>query len=402
MFYDMPVTLFYDGYGGVPPWGPSVTITTPTGGFQNPWLGYPGGNPFPIQLSKNVAFPSSGNYLTVPLNVHNTYLEQWNLSIQRQLGKDWLASASYLGNNTIHMWAAVNLNPAVYIPGASCVLNGVTYSPCSSLNNTQARQALRLINPTQGAYINSLTSLDDGATASYEGLLLSLQHRLARDFSVLANYTWSHCIADPVTTLLGGSYTNPNDRRFDRGNCGGIDIRHNVNISGVLQSPNFSNRTVRALATGWQLAPIISVHSGSYFTVTTGVDNALNNIASQRPNQIAANPYCTSQGPNCWLNASAFAAPATGTFGSSGPNSLLGPGFLQVDVSASRRFTLVEHHTLEFRADIFNLPNKVNFSIPVTTPLTSSNFGKITSDITAPGSASGDPRIIQLSLKYAF
>jgi hypothetical protein len=402
MFYDMPVTLFYDGYGGVPPWGPSVTIPTPTGGFQNPWQGYPGGNPFPIQLSKNVAFPQSGNYLTVPLNVHNTYLEQWNLSIQRQFAKDWLVSASYLGNNTIHMWAPVSLNPAVYIPGASCVLNGVSYSPCSSLNNTTARQALRLANPSQGVYINGLTSLDDGATATYEGLLVSVQHRLAKNFSVLGNYTWSHCIADPITTLLGGSYTNPSNRRFDRGNCGGIDIRHNVNISGVFQMPNFSSRFVRAVAGGWQMAPIISVRTGSYFTVTTGVDNALNNIAGQRPNQTAVNPYCANQGPSCWINASAFAAPDTGTFGNSGANSLLGPAFLQVDVSVSRRFRLMEHHTIEFRADVFNVPNTVNFSIPVTTPLTSSNFGKITSDFTAPGSASGDPRIIQLSLKYAF
>lgn len=401
LFYDLPDTLFYDGYGGVPPWGPSVTIPTPVGGFANPWLGYPGGNPFPIQLSKNVTFPQSGNYLTVPLQLHSTYLEQWNLSVQRQFGKDWLASASYLGNNTIHMWAAVSLNPAVYIPGASCVINGVSYSPCSSLTNTQPRQTLRLINPSQGVFINGLTGLDDGATASYNALLLSLQHRLSRNFSVLANYTYSHCIADPVTTLLGGSYTNPNDRRFDRGNCGGVDIRHNVNISGVLQSPNFSNRIARAVAGGWQMAPIISVRTGSYFTVTTGVDNALNNVGGQRPNQIAANPYCAVQGANCWISAPAFAAPANGTFGSSGANSLLGPAFLQVDVSVSRRFTLVEHHTLEFRADIFNVPNAVNFSIPVTT-LNATNFGKITSDITAPGSASGDPRIIQLSLKYAF
>jgi hypothetical protein len=166
--------------------------------------------------------------------------------------------------------------------------------------------------------------------------------------------------------------------------------------------PNFSSRIVRAVAGGWQMAPIISVHTGSYFTVTTGVDNALNNIAGQRPNQTAINPYCPNQGPNCWINASAFAAPDPGTLGSSGANSLLGPALLQVDVSVSRRFTLVEHHTLEFRADFFNVPNTVNFSIPVTTPLTSANFGKITSDITAPGSASGDPRIIQLSLKYAF
>ena len=97
MFYDFPHTLFYDAYGGEAPWAPGVTIPTPVGGFANPWLGYPGGNPFPISISKNSPFPSSAGYLTVPLNLHTTYLEQWNLSIQRQFGKDWLISGELSG-----------------------------------------------------------------------------------------------------------------------------------------------------------------------------------------------------------------------------------------------------------------------------------------------------------------
>src|SRR6185437_6109208 len=113
-----------------------------------------------------------------------TYLEQWNLSIQKQFGKDWLASASYLGNNTVHMWAAVTEDPSVYIPDASCVLNGTTYAPCSSLGNSTARRLLTLQNPSQGAYINNLTALDDGATSSYNAMLLSIQHRLASNFTV--------------------------------------------------------------------------------------------------------------------------------------------------------------------------------------------------------------------------
>jgi hypothetical protein len=249
--------------------------------------------------------------------------------------------------------------------------------------------------------ISNITALDDGATASYEAMLLSLNHRLSKNFTVLANYTWSHCIADPVTTLLGGSYTDPGDRRLDRGNCGGIDIRHLLNISGVIQSPKFGSRVVEAIAGNWQLAPIIGLHSGSPFTLSTGVDNALNNIGGQRPNQIGTNPYCAVKGPNCWISPGAFIAPATGTFGDSPNNSLVGPGYFQIDASLSRRFVLHENHTLEFRADAFNVLNGVNFSTPVNT-LNASNFGRITSDITAPGSASGDPRILQLSLKYAF
>ena len=135
--------------------------------------------------------------------------------------------------------------------------------------------------------------------------------------------------------------------------------------------------------------------------MTTGVDNALNNIGGQRPNLINPNPYCASQGPNCWVSAAAFGSPATGTFGNLGSNSLIGPGYIQLDASLSRRIVLHENHTLEFRLDAFNVFNHVNFSTPVSTT-SASNFGHITSDITAPGSSSGDPRILQISAKYAF
>lgn len=401
VFFDFPPTLFYDGYGGTSPWGRGVTVPTPAGGFANPWLNYPGGNPFPYTISSNIAFPTNVGYLTVPLNLKTTNVDQWNLSIQRQFGSNWLASASYLGNNTVHMWSAVSEDPAVYMPGASCVLNGVTYSPCSSLSNTTARLALTLQNPAQGRYISNITALDDGATASYQALLLSMQHRLSNNFTVLANYTWSHCIADPVTTLLGGSYVDPYDRRFDRGNCGGIDIRQLVNVSGVIQSPKFSNRAVEAIAGNWQLSPIFGWHTGAAYTVTTGVDNALDNIGGQRPNLVVANPNCAVQGPNCWISATAFAAPATGTLGNLGNDNLVGPGYFQIDVSLMRRFIVRETNSLEVRVDAFNVLNNVNFSTPITT-MNASNFGQITSDITAPGSASGDPRILQLSMKYVF
>ena len=94
------------------------------------------------------------------------------------------------------------------------------------------------------------------------------------------------------------SYTDPNDRRFDRGNCGGIDVRHVINISGVMQSPKYSNRMVEAIAGNWQLAPIVGWHSGNAFTVSTGVDNALNNVGGQRPN-LVGNPYCAIMSASC-------------------------------------------------------------------------------------------------------
>ena len=404
----MPQTLFYYNYAGEPLWGEGITLTVPQGGFANPWLGYPGGSPYPVSQNPNSTYPQAGYYETVPLHVQNTYVQQWNLTLQRQVGSSWLFKASYLGNETAHLWTDQELNPAVLVPNTAgtplgTCPKGVTVG-CNAIANTQQRRLLTQLNPSQGPYYGQLEYLDDGGTASYNALIVSAEHRLSSHFSMLANYTWSHCIGDPVTTELSGPiYTNPNDRRFDRGNCAYIDIHHNFNLSAVLQSPHYSNRAVQWIAGDWQLAPIVGLHSGSYFAVTTGVDDALNSIGAQRPNQIASNVYCANRNINCWMSSSAFAAPAFGTLGSLGNNSLEGPGYFDVDVSLSRQFRVKEKQYFEIRAESFNIQNRANYLNPgavgiaggaSNSALNSSTFGKIQSDVA--------PRIMQFAVKYAF
>ena len=177
---------------------------------------------------------------------------------RRQVGADWLVSASYLGNQTTHLFSTQHINPAVYIPGGPCTLNGVTYNPCSSTGNISQRRRFSLENPQVGQNFGYVNKIDTGGTASYNGLILSVQRRAARGITVSGNYTWSHCISDPggdASTSLGsgnGGWTNPDNRRFDRGNCttAGTDRRHVFNLSGVAETPSFSNATVRALASG--------------------------------------------------------------------------------------------------------------------------------------------------------
>ncbi len=246
--------------------------------------------------------------------------------------------------------------------------------------------------------------MDDGGTASYQALMVSAEHRLSSHFSMLANYTWSHCIGDLVTTELSGPiYTDPSDRRFDRGNCTAIDIHQNFNLSAVIQSPRYSNRMVEWIAGGWQLAPIVGLHSGSYFGVTTGVDNALTGIGAQRPNQVLPNVYCTNKTINCWMNAAAFNPPAPGTLGNLGNNNLEGPGYFDVDLSLSRQFRVKEKQYFEIRAETFNIQNRANYLNPgavgiaggsANSALNSSTFGKIQSDVS--------PRIMQFAVKYVF
>ncbi len=401
IFYDMPHTLFAYGFSQAPPWGETINRTNVL--FNDPWgpgqgnsAAFPGGNPFPINLNRNFTFPVPGNYTTYPLNLQPTYLEQWNFSIQKQVGANWLFSGSYLGNNTIHLWADAPINAPVYIPG-HCVAGqyGLTApGACSTTANQNFRRPLYLQNPAQGQYFGTIHSLDTGSTASYNALLLSAQHRLSSNFTVLANYTWSHCIAGAFTSELDGvQYTDPANRNFDRGNCAGIDHRTLINLSAEEEAPRFSQRWLQLIAGDWKLSEIMRIQSGSYFSLTTFTDQALNSIGGQRVNQILPNPYPAQQSFAQWFNPSAFAQPATGTFGM-GPNNILGPGTFYINASLVRTVRIRERQTLELRLEAFNLLNHVQPTNPNATINTASTFGKIT--------VFGDPRIMQFALKYLF
>ena len=108
--------------------------------------------------------------------------------------------------------------------------------------------------------------IDAGATANYHGMLLSLQRQAARGITVSGNYTWSHCISDYADLNSIGpdqaeTYTDPNNRRFDRGNCNS-DRRHIVNFTAVAETPQFSNATLRKIASAWPAEPSGSESGG--------------------------------------------------------------------------------------------------------------------------------------------
>src|SRR5207247_979670 len=109
---------------------------------------------------------------------------------------------------------------------------------------------LTLENSQTGQYFGDIPKIAAGGTASYNGLILSLQRRAARGVTVSTNYTWSHCITDPQPggTAIGTrgnlSWTE-NNRHRDRGNCSAAstDRRHIFTLSAVAETPQFSNRT---------------------------------------------------------------------------------------------------------------------------------------------------------------
>ncbi len=184
--------------------------------LSNPWAGYPGGDPYMQNTGTAKSygfFPTSGVYAVSDTNLGSPQINTWNLSIQRQVGK-WLISGSYLGNHTAHLWSSRELNPQIYIPG-NCTAGqyGLTSAgPCSSTSRQQYRGAPQAhpCEPAWGPWYSTIAYLDAGATSSYNGMILSAQHRMSNNFSMLANWTYSHCLADPSTTeLTGPSYMDP-------------------------------------------------------------------------------------------------------------------------------------------------------------------------------------------------
>ncbi|MGH9663144.1 MAG: TonB-dependent receptor domain-containing protein, partial [Bryobacteraceae bacterium] len=276
ILYDVSETWFNERETTNAPVGTLIDVPNPVGGFSDPWLGYPGGNPFP-QNGKAFFPTSGGTYVNMPINPKPTYVANWNVTYQRQLGA-WLASISYLGNKTTHLWSGNGeTNPGIYIPG-NCVAGqyGLTSAgPCSTTSNTNQRRPLYLANPALGAAYGSINTTDDGAVAHYQGLLVSVQHNFAHNFQFNANYTDSYCISDAD---FGAALATPaNSQRFNRhadwGPCI-FDTRHNFNSSIVATSPVTGNSLSSRLLSNWQFAPLIHATSGQPLNIVVGKDNS--------------------------------------------------------------------------------------------------------------------------------
>ena len=382
IMYDIPPLQIYDRFGFGPPWASTITISNPSRGLSDPFATYPGGNPFPQPSPppKNAKFVTAGQYVDLPLYVHPPYMQEWNLSVQRQVGDAWLFTANYMGNKSIHRWVDAYHNYAVYMPGAT-------------VGNTQQRRVLSLLDPAQGAYFSFIGATDDGATAGYHALLLTANHRLSRNFSALLNYTWSHCISDfdAASEMAGPFYQNPNNRAGDRGNCV-VDVRQIFNASIVGLSPHFNDPWTRRLLGNWEVSGISSKRTGFWINAGAGLDNSLSGVGADRPDLIG-DPNSSGGSLSHWINTAAFRANAPGSFGNSGRNNVQGPGAFTFDAALMRRFNLTERHSVQVRVEAFNILNHPVFNNPTTT-FTSSNFGKIL--------GANDPRILQFALKYSF
>src|SRR5438876_2375662 len=397
---------------GSAPWGNRTSLQSVP--LEDPWRDFPGGNPFPLSDGPDARFSAYSNMQSMPFDVRTPTTSSWNLSIQRQIATDWLLSASYLGTETAHIWSQKPINPAIYFPGGPCTLGGVIYNTCSATANTNQRRRFSIERPQDGQFMAYVSDTDDGSNMSYNGMLLSIERRAARGLTFNANYTWSHCVADyadlnSVGPAADETYSDPTNRRADRGDC--ISERRQVfNLTGVAETPQFANATLRTLATGWRLSGIYKLSSGSPFTIITGSDRSLTgtglgSASNQRANQVLADPYGdkSARPLTNYLNSAAFALPALGTVGTIGRNSIRGPRTWSFDTALSRVFRVHETERLEVRVEAYNITNSFRPGSLATQgssgsgaylSLASNTFGQVRNAL--------DPRILQFAMKYIF
>jgi len=349
-------------------------------------------NPFPLAfpVPHDFVFPTpvrvyswdASHYTLQTPTVYN-----WNLTLERQLRPEWLVRVAYVGSRTNHLMENEQLNPAAYIP-----------------NSTLSTDARRPYQP-----YTSIVQGTGSGNSLYNSLQLSLEKRLSKGFTILANYTWSKSIdnlpfgADVTSPMLNQVLTmSPYIHDFKRIDTGpsDFDYNHTFVVSYVWHLPDLerSGHLVRTVFGGWEITGITTVQTGGPITLYAGTDRSQTGIGYDHADYIGGDPYSSGPCPNqapCvnYLLSSAFGVPALGSYGNLAKGALRGPGLFNTDLGTFKNFGLTERLKLQFRGEFFNAFNRVNFNSPGTA-VNSGNFGRIVS--------ARDPRIGQLALKIVF
>jgi hypothetical protein len=400
--YDFMTTDYHQINSAAPPFGNRSLITDPPGRMDDPY-GHVGGDPHPIVTNRDTQYPPFGSFGTMNPDINSPRVQNWNVTLERQIGSDWGVAVSYLGSYTDRLWAQTAINPGIYMGLGPCTIQGVGYNVCSTNANLNQRRVLFQQNPAEARLIGALDLNDDIGWQTYRGLKLSVQRRSAGGLSLNGNYTLSRCVGtDTPNTFsqISSGYTNPDDPEYDKGYCD-QDRRHLASLTLGAEAPELSGGVLGALASHWRAAGIVSIRSGNRINIISGLDRAFTGVRNQRPNKVSDDVYGKTL--TSWFNRAAFAQPANGTYGNLMRNALVGPNYWNVDLAISRTLTVVGTQALELRLETFNLFNTFNWGDPGTFAnaggsddnLNSGTFGRITLQ-------SGDPRIIQLGIKYAF
>jgi len=336
-------------------------------------------------------------------NQRTPYVEQTSFGVQYELSGSTVFETSYVGNFGRKENRLRNANQGM-VTGFTSAGAAITFFPIPNLNTNQ--------NTLSGTHAYFEFASNDGNT-NYNALQLTLRRRFSRGLSYGVSYTWSHNFSDYVDNLTGGSTPmNAYNYSLERSNSP-FDQRHRFVANGTYQLPigkggmilNNDNLASRLLG-GWQLNSIVTLTTGTPFTVSAPDNSATGGSHQSRANCIS-DPYVGASqdpsriagatAPGFFLNSAAFSVPVTGFFGNCAPRAFHGPGLENADISVFKEFLFSEQRRLEFRTEFFQAFNHPSFGNPSanTAPASIGTFGRVTSTII-------DPREIQFALKLYF
>lgn len=321
-------------------------------------------------------FPGTGTITANPVvnavarNRVNSYMQQWNLTLEGEVLKDTALRVSYIGNKGTHLDEQLNLDDPG--PGPGVVQLRRPYQPWSTVNYYTSS-------------IWSITNqLEVGAVRRLrQGMSFQAQYQFTRGFTL-----------QPYGVVAP---TDPFDPALDYGNADFIR-RNYVAINYTYDLPFGKNRhfalsgAADLLLGGWQLASIASAGTGQPYSVT--FTSTVVGWPSSRANLISKNTAGDGTIKE-WFNPAAFALPAPYTYGNSQRNSLFGPGIVNWDQAVYKNLTFRERFNLEFRAEFFNILNHPDFDIPASNISVPSTDGHISDTVNT-------PRDIQLALRLSF
>ncbi len=351
-------------------------------------------------------------------NAPTPYLQQWNLTLQREVVRGWVLSGSYAGNRGVKLFGGnYNLNqldPAHWALGLT--LQDQVPNPFygqittgSVAGRTVPRSQLLLPFPD---YSGVNTMNNHGASSIYHSLQLTVEKRYSQGLSMLVSYTTGKLINDAFSDAGanggGGDFrVGRFNRRLDRA-IDQDDVSQRLVVSGVYELPFGKGKAFLTdargiaghLVGGWQLNTVTTLQSGTPLSV-----RGANNFTGINWPDLTGDAHL-SRGERTiqrWFRTDVFKNPADWTLGNA-PRTLpnvRGPGIFDVAFSLFKTFHIREGFNLEFRTEMFNMLNWVNYSNPNVTfspnrqgVNTNPNFGRIT--------AAGDARRIQLGLRLAF